>query len=454
MSSASVSEQIAHYAVNTRFELPGTTEQDELFQVLKLSLMDWCSVGRAAVDEPVSRVVRNRALADAGQQCASIFGSAERLPARAAAQVNGTITHALDYDDTHFLHVGHTSVVVFSAAFAIAQAQSASWEQLMSAALVGSETCCHVGVWLGRSHYQAGFHQTATAGIFGATATAANLLQLDVQTTRHALGLASTMASGLTSQFGTMGKPFHAGMAAANGVEAAMLAAEGFTSNPDGLDCSQGFAAAHHGQSASGSGCDVDDKFQLGTHYVFSQVQHKYHACCHGLHASLEALDALRNSYDIDANDIRQIAIHTNPRWLNVCNVASPQTGLESKFSYRHAAALLFSTYDTAALDTYSDAVCLDDSLYSVRNKTVVCADTTLSDTQTRVQIELESGRSFESTYDLASPLPLAERQTKLLAKCTSLTNSESTGKLWNLIENARALSASDFATVVMGDNL
>lgn len=448
MSLPSISEQLAHYCVRTTFESPEAAEHRELFQVLNLSLMDWCCVGRAGMHEPVSQIVRKRALADEGQSSASIFGSTKRLPARAAAQVNGTTTHALDYDDTHFLHVGHTSVVVFSAAFAVAEAQAASWSQLMNAALIGSETCCHVGAWLGRSHYQAGFHQTATAGIFGATATAARLLQLDYETTRHALGLASTMASGLTSQFGTMGKPFHAGMAAANGVEAAMLAAAGFTSNPDGLECAQGFASSHHGNNLQ-----ADNMFKLGSHYVFSDVQHKYHACCHGLHASLEALDALRQMHAIESGQIKRIAIHTNPRWLNVCNVASPQSGLESKFSYRHTAALLFSDYDTAALHTYSDAVSLDTQLHTVRDKTTVIADTALSDTQTRVQIELESGKTCETTYDLASPLPLAERQEKLLSKCTSLTDSNATRELWSLIENAQDTSVRDFAAAVMSNS-
>ena len=115
---------------------------------------------------------------------------------------------------------------------------------------------------------------------------AARLLGLDEERARHALGIASTRTSGLKSQFGTMGKPYHAGMAAANGVEAALLAAAGFVSRPDGLDCAQGFGETH-----AGAGIDPAAILDgLGRDFIFEAVQHKFHACCHGTHAALDAL--------------------------------------------------------------------------------------------------------------------------------------------------------------------
>ena len=104
-----------------------------------------------------------------------------------------------------------------------------------AAGFVGSLVMC--------SHYERGFHSTATVGSFGAAAAARLLLDLDESQMAIALGLAGTQAAGLKSMFGTMAKPFHAGRAAANGVLAARLVARGFTANPGVLAVAQGFVA-------------------------------------------------------------------------------------------------------------------------------------------------------------------------------------------------------------------
>jgi 2-methylcitrate dehydratase PrpD len=124
MGTGSISERIARYAIESVVEETQSELHAEQQSVLTLSLMDWIAVGRAGVDEPVSGVVRSVCCAQGGREQAGVFGSSQRLPARLAAQVNGATSHALDYDDTHFLHVGHTSVVVFSAAFALGESQS------------------------------------------------------------------------------------------------------------------------------------------------------------------------------------------------------------------------------------------------------------------------------------------------------------------------------------------
>ena len=438
----SLSEQIADFILSFKHEEVATESHTELFDILKLSLVDWCTVGIAGIHEPVSTIVRDLALADAGKADCSVFGAFGKLPPKAAALVNGTTSHALDYDDTHFLHVGHTSAVVFSAALAIAESRGSTGKEFLDAALIGSEVCCHVGQWLGRSHYQAGFHQTATAGTFGATAAACRLLRLDHVQICHAMGLAATRASGLTSQFGTMSKPYHAGMAASNGVEAALLAANGFTARQDGLDCSRGFADTHHAEKRH---ADTAQPL-LGEPFVFGSVQHKFHACCHGLHASIEALQGLKLSHELNAASIESITIETNPRWLKVCNVPTPTTALESKFSYRHSCALVFSDYDSSALSTYSDECCQDSMLERVRELTTVVADETLADTSSRVRVQVEGGTVYEAGFDLADILPTPLREQKVLRKSCVLLNDGVTDNLWSHIRNMELLTTSDFA--------
>jgi 2-methylcitrate dehydratase PrpD len=383
----------------------------------KLSLLDWCAVGRAGVDEPVSRIVREMVEAEGGTAEASLFGSATKLPARAAALANGATSHALDYDDTHFDYVGHPSVAIFPAALAMAERVDASGRAFLDAALIGLETAVRIGRWLGTAHYQHGFHQTSTAGSFGAAAACARLLGLDAERAAHSLGIAATRASGLKSQFGTMGKPYHAGMAASNGVEAATLAARGFVSRADGIECEQGFGATH-----AGEGGPIDPVLEgLGRTFRFERVQYKLHACCHGTHAAIEALLALRERDGVAAGDIDSIALVVNPRWLRVCDIARPRTGLEAKFSYRLTSAMVFGELDTSALASFSEATCARADLVALSERVRVEADAALPDTAAHVRLRTKRGMSLERMHDLDAPVSAEVQQAKLLAKAKAL---------------------------------
>lgn len=453
VNNQGTSASIARFITDTH--LSGVQEplSAELIAIMKLSLLDWCTVAMAGTSEPVSRIVRQMLLAEGGAPQAHVFGEPEPMPLRAAALANATTSHALDYDDTHFLHVGHTSVVVLSAALAVAQASQASGMQLLEASIIGTEVACHVGNWLGRSHYLAGFHQTATAGTYGAAAAAAKLLQLDEKKTGHALGLAATRASGLKSQFGTMGKPYNAGMAAMNGVEVALLAAAGFESRPDSLECEQGFGDTHHAQTGDAGARRLQRSENrinaLGNHYVLVDTQHKLHACCHGLHASIEALLELRHEHQLEAMNIKAIHIRTNPRWINVCNKPAPVTGLEAKFSYRFVAAVVFSELDTAALTTYSDENCHDTQLHFLRDRTRVEADPELPDTASTVTILLQDGRTFTTTHDIAAHQPVSARQEKVLGKSSVLLGPAATTQLWSCIDSLPSLQVADLVQAI-----
>lgn len=420
---------------------------DSARAIVRCSLLDWAACGLAGTAEPVARIVRDVAAADGGTPQARAFGVAQPLPARAAAWVNGATSHALDYDDTHFDYIGHPSVVIFPAALAMAERMDASGAAFLDAALVGLETACRVGRWLGMSHYQHGFHQTATSGSFGAAVACARLLGLTADRTAHAMGIAATRAAGLKSQFGTMGKPYHAGTAATIGVEAALLAAAGFVSRPDALECEQGFGETHAGAHA-----DVDAVLAgLGTEFRFEKVQYKLHACCHGTHAALEALATLRASHAVQAGDIERITLTVHPRWLRVCNLEQPRTGLEAKFSYRLTAAMVLVGLDTGALATYTDAACLRPDLVALRDRVRVATDDTLADTAARVALQLKDGRELMQFHDLDAELPLAAQQAKLRAKAAALVGPAPAERLWLAVQGCAARSARDLAGVLVG---
>ena len=399
---------------------------EETRQMLRLSMLDWAACGIAGAAEPVARICREMVCEEGGLGEASLFGTAERVPARGAALVNGATSHALDYDDTHFAHIGHPSVAVMPAALALAEGAGATGAALQEAALVGIEVSVRVGVWLGRSHYQTGFHQTGTAGAFGAAAAGARLLGFDAGQSAAALGLVATRASGLKSQFGTMGKPYNAGLAAANGVEAVLLVAKGFVPNPEGLECAQGFGPTHAGAA------NEDALEGLGETWLFDGISHKFHACCHGLHATLEAIGGMNRPAP---EEVAAVEITTHPRWMTVCNQPAPETGLGAKFSYRMVAAMALAGVSTAALESYSAETCADPALRALRDCVTVVADEALAETEARVRITLRDGTVLEAAHDLNAPMRLEERAARLMAKAEALIGEDRTGALWALIE-------------------
>lgn len=381
----------------------------------ELSALDWLACGFAGVDEPVSVILRQQALTEGGAPRAHLFGGGA-APARVVAKVNGTISHALDYDDTHFAHIGHPSVAVLSAAFASGQKLERALPEVLEAALVGMELSVRVGLWLGRDHYQTGFHQTATAGAFGAVAAAGRLMGLDRPQMEMALGLVATQAAGLKAQFGTMGKPYNAGLAAGAGVEVAELIAAGFEANAKGFDGPQGFGSTHHGEGNANTALAG-----LGQDWLFENISHKFHACCHGLHAALEAARSL----DLAEPEVASLTVRTHPRWMTVCNQLAPESGLGAKFSYRTVLAMQALGIDTARLDSYSDRTCANTKLRALRERIHVEADDSLSETTAHVSLLRRDGQRFEAQHDLQSPLDLSDREGRVCAKAAGLMGED-----------------------------
>ncbi|QYX55499.1 MmgE/PrpD family protein [Roseovarius sp. SCSIO 43702] len=395
--------------------------------VMRLSLLDWLAVALAGRGEPVARITREMVIEEGGEGQATLVGGG-RVPPRAAALVNGATSHALDYDDTHFAHIGHPSVAVIPAALALAEREGRTRQEMLGAALAGCEASIRFGILFGRGHYQAGFHQTATAGAFGATVAAALVLGLDEVETGHALGLAATRAAGLKAQFGTMGKPYNAGLAATTGLECADLAARGFVSNPDAITGQSGFLATHH----------ADGRPATTTGFLMRDVSHKFHACCHGLHAALEALATL---LPLDAHKVERVQVTTHPRWMNVCNQKAPETGLGAKFSYRAVMALRLLGYETAALATFEDGPVNEAPVRELMQRVEVVFDEGMSETQSRVRVSVE-GEMQEAEHDLSVPIVPATREKRVREKAALLVGDAAAGTAWDVISHDGPIEA------------
>ena len=412
-------------------------------KLAQYSLLDWLICGFGGTNEPLANKLRIFAKNEAGAEVASIFGGF-KAPARMAALVNGATSHALDYDDTHFGHIGHLSVAIYPAALAVGEECRKSAKEVVEAFVIGAEVAIRIGINLGSGHYNHGYHQTATSGAFGATVAAGRLYGLTKQQMRNAIGLCSTRASGLKSQFGTMGKPYNAGISAINGVECAQLAALDFISSNDGLMGPHGFCATH--------GFDIKSKLPAlpnpSQMFLFEDNKYKLHACCHGLHAMIEALKS-NDLTGLTLDEIGSVLIFTHSKWLLVCDKKEPQSGLETKFSYAWLAGMTLRADDTGNDKNYTDGLTRDPQLVQFSNKVRVVASHELTDMQVKVTVTLKNGKEIHVAHDLSIPVPLEILREKLQKKAFSVIGDK--GKqLWNSLEEIEDLSAMDIGQIIV----
>lgn len=378
----------------------------------KHCILDWFGVTIAGAKEPLSGILVDEFTGNSGSN--TLVGHGARASLIDSALINGATSHALDFDDTIISMMGHATVAIFPAVLALAEETGASGEKVIEAFVAGFETACRIGMLTFPTHYTAGFHNTGTVGTFGAAAAASRLMDLSEEQTAMALGLAGAQAAGMKSMFGTMTKPLHAGKAASNGLMAARLAARGFTSNPQVLETEQGFLATQTSHDIRA----LDDP-KPGTHIQNNLF--KYNAACYLTHSSIEAVAALRDEHDLTPGDVDGITLHVPEGHLAVCNIKEPATGLEAKFSLRQCAAFALHRYDTAVLETYSDANVSDEALVRTRRIVEVTGDYPAS-TAARVEIALASGTVLEKIVDVGVPAKdLEAQEARLTAKFESL---------------------------------
>jgi 2-methylcitrate dehydratase PrpD len=282
---------------------------------------------------------------------------------------------------------------------ALAELKGSSGREVVTAFVAGYETACRIGAALQPGHYNLGFHATATVGCFGAAAACARLLRLDAPATATALGIAGTQAAGLKSQFGTMCKPFHAGKAAQNGLLAARLAARGFSSRTDILECVQGFALTHGADFAPAAALATPEG---GFHLLANLF--KYHAACYFTHAPIECARRLRQDHGLTAEMIARITLRIDASCDRVCNIATPVDGLQSKFSLRQTVAMALAGIDTASLAAYCPENARNPGMVALRERIGFDWQSNWPQTLSELDLDLADGRRVSTRHDAGIP--------------------------------------------------
>lgn len=311
---------------------------DKVIQAAKEAILDTLGVMMAGATEPVSRLVTDYVRDLGGKPNATIIGSGFRTSPSLAALANGTMAHALDYDDQNWALHGHASAVVLPAALATSEALGTSGRKLLEAYIVGFEVASMLGRGMNMRHYYNGWHATGTLGTMGAAATVAKLLKLSVSQVQAALGCAASQAAALRANFGTMTKPLHAGLAAEHGVRAGELVARGLTARSDILENPLGFCQAFCGDGGYDLEIIVEN---LGRPFVFEFPGNnlKPYPCCISAHAAVDALRELRAQYGLTPSQLERIECGLLDVAVRNLDYSRPTTALEGKFSAEYCLA-------------------------------------------------------------------------------------------------------------------
>lgn len=301
-------------------------------------VLDFLAAAVGGLDDGGYGKVKAALLPMAGPPVATVIGHPARTDVQTAALLNGTLGHALDYDDVQAGVRGHPSTVILPALFTAAERDGSTADTVLAAYAVGVEAMARLGRAMGTRHYEAGFHNTATLGPVGAAAALGHLLGLAPAPLANALGIAATQAAGLRLQFASEVKPLHAGLAARAGVLAVELARAGLAGNATFLDGKLGFLAAMGLGGAVPERCV--DGWGAPWEILDPGLAFKAYPCCGASHLPADAMLDLIAEHRLLAADVTEVVVTFPPGGEAALVVTQPRSGLDGRFSVEYAMAV------------------------------------------------------------------------------------------------------------------
>jgi 2-methylcitrate dehydratase PrpD len=318
-----------------------------------------------------------------------------------AALVNGASSHLVEQDDLHNSSVLHPATVVFPAALAAAQDLGKSGRELLLASLAGYEAGIRIGEFLGRSHYRV-FHTTATVGTLAAAVAVGKLMGFDQERFINLLGSAGTQAAGLWEflRDAADSKQLHTAKAAADGLLAAYLTADGLSGARNILEGEQGMAA--------GMSTDADPRWlsdRLGERWALAETSFKFHASCRHTHPAADALLALMQRENLTADEIATVTTRVHQGAIDVLGrVQVPQTVHQAKFSMGTVLGLI-ALYGKAGLAEFHTHALTDPRVGQFREKVSMLLDPEVDGAYPqrwlgRVEVVTVDGRTLTAAVD------------------------------------------------------
>jgi 2-methylcitrate dehydratase PrpD len=419
--SESAATEIARWASGlSREDIP-----EPILAIARSCLTDTIGVALAGTATPVAGIARTVAAVGAGAGLSSLLAQGRTVAAPAAAFVNGTAAHALDFDDNCYAGVVHGSAVIVPAALAAAELADIAGVDLLTAIVAGSEAEYAVGAAAGLSLYDRGWWTTGLLGPIGASVAAGRATGLDAARMAHAIAIAMAGTGGAKACFGTDAKPLLCGRAAEAGMVAVLLAQHGATGPLDVLEHLRGFAGLMNGGVfAAGEIGRLGRRWRLET----PGIDVKRMPVCLSSHAAVDAAADLVAEHGLSLDAILRITCDVPP--IVVANLVhdTPRTSQQAQFSmpFAIAASLVYGEIGLAHL---RPEVVTDPAVVDMMRRVDMCTGARWADLQARVEtpegahvsIDLADGRRYDrfrgfARGSAAFPLSASALDAKFMA--------------------------------------
>ncbi len=365
---------------------------------------------------------------------ATVLGGETATP-QGAALANGTFAHVDDYDDTYESIVIHPSTPVVPAALAAAEAEDSSAEELLTALVVGTEVLFRVGHSVYPEHYDNGWHLTATVGTFGAAAAAASIYDLSESVIEHAFGIAGSAApTTLKRNMGSTIKLTHPGQGAQRGIEAALMARDGWTANTTIFEGKNGYPAV----MAPGRENPTVDVEGLGEQWSLTDVGFKLYPSAIVTHAGIYALEALLEEKGIDGDDLESVEVFVDET-IDVLKHPKLAGPFEAKFSFEFCLSLI-ATYGSVDPEHFSQGFLEDEELNRQMEMITVIPETKLFGANyfgygARIRVKTTDGETYtrEQRTPPAMPYEMSDEgalESKFLECAATVYDDEKVAQL------------------------
>lgn len=368
-SDVSPTAVLSDFASRLRYEsIPSRT-----LAHAKLSVLDTIGCALFGFSLPWVEILRAYVLAEGGNAQATLWGTATRVSRTQAALVNSTAAHSFEFDDIHMGGMIHPGALALGAAVSVGEAVNADGKQLLEAIVAGCEVGARVGMSVGTAHFRAGYHPQGTVGVFVAAAAAGQMLQLDAEKMRDAIGLAGTQAAGLmAAQEGAMAKRLHSGLACQSGVRSAILAASGFTGISDVLEAGFGGFCSTMGGGQMDLGALVSG---LGSKWETDEIGFKPYASCAAAQSSIDAARQIREDLLAVGSVARSITVHCSTHSKLHCGWEYRPTGVTAaQMSIPFGVACMLLYGDVSA-ERFTDASINDPATLELAGRVTVLGD-------------------------------------------------------------------------------
>ena len=414
----------------------------ELAAICNTAFIDTTGAMLSGSRQESPQIVCDVAAAEEAKPVASVVGRSLRTSPMNAALANGIAAQALDYDFTFM--IGQSAAALIPGILPLAESTNATPREMITAFIVGCEVCSRLARSYPTLSSGGGWHGAGVIGAVAAAAAYAKLTKLRTEAIPSVIGLSASMAAGLGTNFGTMTKPLHPGLAARNGMLALFLGERGFTASPTAIEGKNGFlrSFAKGEKWTSGAFDDLGTKFDL----IDPGYKIKPYACGGLLHTAIDAALSLRDDARGRLDEIANIVIGVNQHTKDRVIERYPWSRDSSRFSLEYLVAYSI-VHGAPTQITFLEQSIGDENVRRLAALSEVVVDqdcNALAGTgysPSRVAVHLKNGERLHNMVYFQSgtkevPMTAQQIRDKFLSSATPVVGDQQAGTLCDCLES------------------